>query len=52
MFLVQKANEECHTNFKRTRSRDQVMEVLHNFVESNPHIVVGVTFTGSDLFEL
>uniref|UniRef100_A0A3Q3WM39 Kinase n=1 Tax=Mola mola TaxID=94237 RepID=A0A3Q3WM39_MOLML len=35
------ANEECHTNFKRTRSRDQVMEVLHNFVESNPHIVWG-----------
>lgn len=42
---VQKANEECHTNFKRTKSREQVMEALGNFVESNTHIVVSVTFT-------
>lgn len=36
-----KANEECHTNFKRTKSREQVMETLDNFVESNTHIVWG-----------
>lgn len=52
MFPVQKANEECHTNFKRTKSRDQVMEALDNFVESNPHIVVSVTLADFHLFEL
>nr|XP_046267267.1 inositol-trisphosphate 3-kinase C isoform X3 [Scatophagus argus] len=36
-----KANEECHTNFKRTKSKDQVMQALDNFVESSPHIVWG-----------
>ncbi|CAJ1064211.1 inositol-trisphosphate 3-kinase C [Xyrichtys novacula] len=36
-----KANEECHTNFKRTKSREQVMEALENFVNSNPTIVWG-----------
>ncbi|XP_068601018.1 inositol-trisphosphate 3-kinase C [Brachionichthys hirsutus] len=36
-----RANEECHTNFKRTKSRDQVMAALEGFVESNPHIVRG-----------
>ncbi|XP_062288659.1 inositol-trisphosphate 3-kinase C [Scomber scombrus] len=36
-----KANEECHTNFKRTKSREQVTEALGNFVESNTHIVWG-----------
>lgn len=48
-FPVQKANEECHTNFKRTKSREQVMEALDNFVESNTHIVVSVTFTDFQL---
>lgn len=47
---MQKANEECHTNFKRTKSREQVMEALDNFVESNMHIVVSVTFTDFDIF--
>lgn len=46
---VQKANEECHTNFKRTKSRDQVTEALDNFVESNTHIMVRMTFTDFDL---
>lgn len=36
-----KANEECHTNFKRTKSREQVTEALDSFVESNTHIVWG-----------
>ncbi|XP_010769478.1 inositol-trisphosphate 3-kinase C-like [Notothenia coriiceps] len=36
-----KSNEECHTNFKRTKSRDQVMAAFNNFVESNTHIVWG-----------
>ncbi|KAG8008325.1 Inositol-trisphosphate 3-kinase C [Nibea albiflora] len=36
-----KPNKECHTNFKRTKSRDQVMEALDNFVESNTQIVLG-----------
>lgn len=48
---MQKANEECHTNFKRTKSRDQVTEALDNFVESNPHIVVSVTFTRFHLLD-
>ncbi|XP_029029715.1 inositol-trisphosphate 3-kinase C [Betta splendens] len=34
-----KANEECNTNFKRTRTKEQVTEALQNFVESNTHIV-------------
>lgn len=40
---VQKANEECNTNFKRTRTKEQVTEALQNFVESNTHIVVSGT---------
>ncbi|XP_026225823.1 inositol-trisphosphate 3-kinase C [Anabas testudineus] len=36
-----KANEECRTNFKRTKSREQVTEALNSFVESNKHIVWG-----------
>ncbi|XP_034539834.1 inositol-trisphosphate 3-kinase C [Notolabrus celidotus] len=36
-----KASEECHTNFKRTKSRDQVREALENFVDSNATIVWG-----------
>uniref|UniRef100_UPI0037E74C6C inositol-trisphosphate 3-kinase C isoform X2 n=1 Tax=Semicossyphus pulcher TaxID=241346 RepID=UPI0037E74C6C len=36
-----KANEECHTNFKRTKSREQVIEALDNFVDSNTTIVWG-----------
>uniref|UniRef100_A0A3P8S9E3 Kinase n=1 Tax=Amphiprion percula TaxID=161767 RepID=A0A3P8S9E3_AMPPE len=40
-----KANGECQTNFKRTKSREQVVEALDNFVESNTHIVVSVTVT-------
>ncbi|XP_035482917.1 inositol-trisphosphate 3-kinase C isoform X3 [Scophthalmus maximus] len=39
--LVEKANEDCHTNFKRTKSREQVMEALGGFVESRTHIVWG-----------
>uniref|UniRef100_G3QAH5 Kinase n=1 Tax=Gasterosteus aculeatus aculeatus TaxID=481459 RepID=G3QAH5_GASAC len=36
-----KSNEECHTNFKRTKSREQVIEALDNFVDSNTQIVWG-----------
>ncbi|XP_041657555.1 inositol-trisphosphate 3-kinase C [Cheilinus undulatus] len=36
-----KANEECHTNFKRTKSREQVMEALDNFVDSNMTVIWG-----------
>ncbi|XP_011609795.1 inositol-trisphosphate 3-kinase C isoform X1 [Takifugu rubripes] len=36
-----KANEECYTNFKRTKSRAQVTEALDNFVESNQHVMWG-----------
>lgn len=36
-----KASEECHTNFKRTKSREQVREALDNFVDSNATIVWG-----------
>ncbi|XP_047462267.1 inositol-trisphosphate 3-kinase C [Mugil cephalus] len=36
-----KGNGECHTNFKRTKSREQVVEALDNFVESKRHIVWG-----------
>ncbi|XP_073336087.1 inositol-trisphosphate 3-kinase C [Pagrus major] len=37
----QKSSGECHTNFKRTKSRDQVTEAFSSFVESNTHIVWG-----------
>ncbi|KAM8898594.1 inositol-trisphosphate 3-kinase C isoform 2-T2 [Spinachia spinachia] len=36
-----KSEEECHTNFKRTKSREQVIEALDNFVDSNTRIVWG-----------
>uniref|UniRef100_A0A3Q3EH13 Kinase n=1 Tax=Labrus bergylta TaxID=56723 RepID=A0A3Q3EH13_9LABR len=36
-----KADEECHTNFKRTKSREQVIEALDNFVDSNTTILWG-----------
>ncbi|KAM3869277.1 inositol-trisphosphate 3-kinase C [Diretmus argenteus] len=38
---VRKANGVCHTNFKRTKSREQVMEALRDFVDSNKQIVRG-----------
>ncbi|CAB1421979.1 unnamed protein product [Pleuronectes platessa] len=36
-----KANDECHTNFKQTKSREQVTEALSSFVESSAHIMWG-----------
>ncbi|XP_076024821.1 inositol-trisphosphate 3-kinase C [Genypterus blacodes] len=36
-----KANGECQTNFKRTKSREQVTGALQDFVESNAQIVRG-----------
>ncbi|XP_071775231.1 inositol-trisphosphate 3-kinase C [Centroberyx gerrardi] len=38
---VRKANGVCQTNFKRTKSREQVMEALQDFVDSNTQIVRG-----------
>ncbi|CAL8362514.1 unnamed protein product [Lota lota] len=38
---VRKANGECHTNFKRTKSREQVTEALRDFVDYNPQTVRG-----------
>lgn len=32
---IKKADGECNTNFKRTKSRDQVIEALEDFVDSN-----------------
>lgn len=46
---VQKSSGECHTNFKRTKSRDQVTEAFDSFVESNTHIVVSVRFADVSL---
>lgn len=48
-FPVQKSSGECHTNFKRTKSRDQVTEAFDSFVESNTHIVVSVRFADVSL---
>lgn len=42
-FSEQKANGECHTNFKRTKSREQVVEALLDFVESDTRVVVSWT---------
>ncbi|CAN9501717.1 unnamed protein product [Ophioblennius macclurei] len=36
-----KSNGECHTNFKRTKSREQVVEAFYDFVESDTNIVWG-----------
>uniref|UniRef100_A0A667WN63 Kinase n=1 Tax=Myripristis murdjan TaxID=586833 RepID=A0A667WN63_9TELE len=38
---VRKANGECRTNFKRTKSREQVMDALKDFVDSNTQIARG-----------
>lgn len=38
---IRKANGECHTNFKRTKSREQVTEALRDFVDHNPQTVRG-----------
>lgn len=38
---VRKASGECHTNFKRTKSREQVTEALRDFVDYNPQTVRG-----------
>ena len=40
MILLQKANGECRTNFKRTKSREQVGEALRDFVDHDPRTVV------------
>uniref|UniRef100_A0A3Q3EE26 Kinase n=1 Tax=Labrus bergylta TaxID=56723 RepID=A0A3Q3EE26_9LABR len=47
-----KADEECHTNFKRTKSREQVIEALDNFVDSNTTILVSGTFSEPRLKQL
>lgn len=36
-----KPNEDCQTNFKKTKSREQVIKALDDFVESNTQIVWG-----------
>lgn len=36
-----KPNENCQTNFKKTKSREQVTKVLDDFVESNTQIMWG-----------
>uniref|UniRef100_A0A8C6SIW2 Kinase n=1 Tax=Neogobius melanostomus TaxID=47308 RepID=A0A8C6SIW2_9GOBI len=36
-----KPNEDCQTNFKKTKSREQVIKALSEFVESNTQIVWG-----------
>uniref|UniRef100_A0A665TVB8 Kinase n=1 Tax=Echeneis naucrates TaxID=173247 RepID=A0A665TVB8_ECHNA len=36
-----KKKKECHTNFKRTKSREQVMKAFDSFVESSTQIVWG-----------
>ncbi|XP_030217878.1 inositol-trisphosphate 3-kinase A isoform X1 [Gadus morhua] len=38
---VRKANGECRTNFKRTKSREQVGEALRDFVDHDPRTVRG-----------
>lgn len=36
-----KSNGECRTNFKRTKSREQVVEAFYDFLESNRHVLWG-----------
>lgn len=36
-----KPNEDCQTNFKKTKSREQVIKALGGFMESNTQIVWG-----------
>lgn len=36
-----KPNEDCKTNFKKTKSREQVIKALGDFVDSNSQIVWG-----------
>ncbi|XP_053703736.1 inositol-trisphosphate 3-kinase C isoform X1 [Synchiropus splendidus] len=39
--VLQKSSGECHTNFKKTRSREQVMAALEAFVDSSSSLVQG-----------
>uniref|UniRef100_A0A673B3E3 Kinase n=1 Tax=Sphaeramia orbicularis TaxID=375764 RepID=A0A673B3E3_9TELE len=38
-FRIEKADGTCSTNFKKTKQREQVMEVLKDFVDGNTHIL-------------
>lgn len=41
VFLLQKADGTCNTSFKKTKSREQVMQALRDFVGGNTQILVG-----------
>lgn len=36
-----KPNADCQTNFKKTKSKEQVIEALFDFVESNTQVLLG-----------
>lgn len=39
-FFPQKAEKTRNTNFKKTKHKDQVMQVLEDFVDGNTQILV------------
>lgn len=39
-FCVQKSDGTCNTNFKRTKHKEEVMQALDHFVDSNASLLV------------
>jgi len=47
---VQKADGSCNTNFKTTKTQEQVLQVFVEFIEGNTTILVSLNSSGSLIF--
>lgn len=45
--FVQKADGTCNTNFKTTKTQEQVLQVFVEFIEGNTTILVSLNSSGS-----
>lgn len=47
MGSVQKADGTCNTNFKTTKTQEQVLQVFAEFIEGNTTILVSLSSSGA-----
>lgn len=45
--FVQKADGTCNTNFKTTKTQEQVLQVFVEFIEGNTTILVSLSSSGA-----
>lgn len=48
---MQKADGTCNTNFKTTKTQEQVLQVFVEFIEGNTTILVSLNSSGSLIFD-